>query len=265
LLKDWGGPGWFAGFFGNIRAAYLGKLPPVFSFAPLWSLQVEEQYYLLFPAIVAILSRGSLRRFLIGCVIAAPLLRTALTIFVPNNGVTCYVLMPCRMDALALGGLVALMMRSGDVPSRTVLAWVTIMGSVAATIILAAGHPSMIQSLGLSIIDVTCAALLALVACSPDARPVSLLRWAPLVYIGQISYGLYLLHGPAAWIGRTIISRFITPVEAHSTLSVVITFIAGIAAASLSWRFELKILELKERFTGSTDRSVAKLTPAVQA
>lgn len=46
-------------------------MPPVFSFAPLWSLQVEEQFYLLFPVAVLFLSRAHLRRLLIICVVAA--------------------------------------------------------------------------------------------------------------------------------------------------------------------------------------------------
>jgi peptidoglycan/LPS O-acetylase OafA/YrhL len=71
-LQKWG-IGWFVVYLGNIRAAWLNAFPPVFSFAPLWSLQVEEQFYLLYPLVVLLLSRQNLRRFLLGCVIAAPL------------------------------------------------------------------------------------------------------------------------------------------------------------------------------------------------
>src|SRR5665213_1680952 len=55
-MKAWGGVGWFFVYLGNIHAAWMNSLPPVLSFATLWSLQVEEQYYLLFPLAVALLS-----------------------------------------------------------------------------------------------------------------------------------------------------------------------------------------------------------------
>jgi peptidoglycan/LPS O-acetylase OafA/YrhL len=106
-LKRWGGAGWFAFYLGNFRIAWVNAMPPIFSLTPLWSLQVEEQFYVLFPLVVSLLSIQNLRRMLVGCVIAAPLLRVCLTLFVPGSAEACYVLMPCRMDALALGALLA--------------------------------------------------------------------------------------------------------------------------------------------------------------
>jgi len=76
-LQKWGS-GWFVAYLGNIRAAWVNAFPPIFSFVPLWSLQVEEQFYLLYPLVVLRLSRQNLRRFLLGCAVAAPLVRISL-------------------------------------------------------------------------------------------------------------------------------------------------------------------------------------------
>ena len=70
-MRKWG-VGWFFVYAGNLRQAWLAQWPPVLSFSPLWSLQIEEQYYLLFPWVVYALSRRNLWRVLIACIAVAP-------------------------------------------------------------------------------------------------------------------------------------------------------------------------------------------------
>lgn len=84
-LFQWGGPVWFCFYPGNIRTAWIGQYPPVFSFGPLWSLQVEEQFYLLYPIMVLLLSRRSLKRFLFSCVVLAPSIRAVLVFTAHSN------------------------------------------------------------------------------------------------------------------------------------------------------------------------------------
>jgi peptidoglycan/LPS O-acetylase OafA/YrhL len=60
---------------------------------------------------------------------------------------------------------------------------------------------------------------------------------------------MYLLHVPAARIGRSVLSPF-TLVRPESSLAAAVMFGASILAASISWRlFESKLLVLKDRFT----------------
>jgi peptidoglycan/LPS O-acetylase OafA/YrhL len=242
-MKAWGGVGWFVVYLGNFRAAWTNSLPPVLSFATLWSLQVEEQFYLLFPIAVALLSLRNLRRFLIGCALAAPLVRSALVLFAPHNLVAGYVLMPCRMDGLAMGGILAILLRPGaDRPqaSHARLA-LLLSGSAAAAIFClalanhrgATAYDPWMRSVGYSVVDLACASLLCWILLSPSAGLTRVLRLRPLVYTGQIAYGLYLLHEPASWMARRILGG----VETHSALSVPITFAASFIAAGLSWRF----------------------------
>lgn len=257
-LQDWGGVGWFLVYLGNVRAAWVGTLPPMFSFAPLWSLQVEEQFYLIYPSAVLFLSRTNLRRVLTSCLFVAPALRLLLWLYVPGSQIAIYVLTPCRMDALAMGGLVAILVRSAD--ARFSWAWVR-SGLVCGVMIVAtlcvvtrsdAYHPLM-STLGYSATAATSALMLIAVVFWPERWWALLLRWQPLVYTGQIAYGLYLLHGPASWAARSVIGRLWgTPIEAHSVPSVPITLAASFLVAGLSWRFfESPILRLKSRFTAS--------------
>jgi peptidoglycan/LPS O-acetylase OafA/YrhL len=256
-MRAWGGVSWFFAYLGNLRMAWTGTFPPIFSFDPLWSLQVEEQFYLVYPLIVLFLSRRRLRQVLIICVLAAPLLRLFLIIFVTRGGIASYVLMPCRMDSLALGGLVALFTRSPVVHLVT-LAKIRIAALASGTLVLACTliSPQLLSpiwtSVGYTLIDGTCALLLMLVVLWPSSIPIKILRWSPLVYTGKIAYGLYLLHAPSSWAARLLIGRLTGfAVKGHSALSVPITLVSAFIAASLSWRFfESPILSLKDRFAG---------------
>jgi len=260
-MRQFGG-GWYAFYLGNIRAAYLGAYPPVPAFVPLWSLQVEEQFYLLYPLVVLLLPRPSLRRFLLGCAVTAPLLRCLLALLAPDNTVARYVLMPCRMDALALGGLVAILALSPSDrwPSAAQLRGGLIIAGVAVLALYTYAwnsehgntsfHPAM-SLVGYSMNALASAFLLAVVVLRPSNTFNALLRWRPLVYTGEIAYGLYLLHIPVSWVGRKLfMSVFGMDVDGHSMISVIITFIASFLVAGISWRFfETPILAWKDRLT----------------
>ena len=264
-MQRWG-IGWLVAYLGNIRAAWVDGLTPIFSFALLWSLQVEEQFYLLYPLVVLRLSRQNLRRFLIGCVVVAPLLRTLLGLF-PGTDTAKYVLTPCRMDALALGGLVAILANSPSArwPSGTQLRWGSVILGAAALGLygfvwhyqpLNTNYHPLMSSLGYSLNAMAFAALLAMIVRAPSATVLALLRWRPLTYTGTIAYGLYLLHGPASWIARKLATMILgVEVPGHSMASMAITFPVSFLAAGLCWRyFESPILAFKDRFTLPTPR-----------
>jgi peptidoglycan/LPS O-acetylase OafA/YrhL len=107
------------------------------------------------------------------------------------------------------------------------------------------------SSVGYTVIDIASALLLTMVVLWPSNKLGRWLRWRPLVRIGQIAFGLYLLHGPASWVGRALIGRLTgLHISGHSPLSVPITFASSFIAAGLSWHFfESPILSLKDRFT----------------
>jgi peptidoglycan/LPS O-acetylase OafA/YrhL len=75
-----------------------------------WSLATEEQFYLIWPAIVVLCSRRNAMRVAAGMIVAAPLFRTALA-GLGTAPMAVYVMTPGRIDALAAGAWVALAAR----------------------------------------------------------------------------------------------------------------------------------------------------------
>jgi len=87
MLAHWGSPGWFFVYLGNIPTALTGLEPLAGggAYVPLWSLQVEEQFYLLFPLLIHRLSLKTLTRVLLGVCSFSILLRLVLYWRYPAN------------------------------------------------------------------------------------------------------------------------------------------------------------------------------------
>jgi peptidoglycan/LPS O-acetylase OafA/YrhL len=108
----WSNSIWYATYLSNFWLPIEGQpITEVSYVGHLWSLAVEEQFYLVWPALVLILDRRSLIAVCAGFIIGAPLLRIALALG-DANGLWGYMLTPARMDTLAVGGLIALLARS---------------------------------------------------------------------------------------------------------------------------------------------------------
>src|SRR5260370_14770221 len=82
----------------------------VFAFGHLWSMSVEEQFYLVWPLLVFVLSVASLRRVIIAIIVLIPLLRLALFGYYHLNGVgdpdvtrVFYFSTPFHLDAFSMG------------------------------------------------------------------------------------------------------------------------------------------------------------------
>jgi peptidoglycan/LPS O-acetylase OafA/YrhL len=247
---QWGSPLNYVFYVANIWQTKMNADPPVFAFLPLWSLQVEEQFYLTYPAIVAFLSPKQLRGFLVGSILIAPILRGIFLFSYPAHRIGAYVLMPCRVDALAWGGLLALMLRTRGLWTIKT-SWTLSVSLTAACAVLFLLRPAtaldpVVGVVGMSLIGAMFAAWVSSTVAAEGQPSTGVLRFSPLMFLGRISYGVYLFHAPVHFIVKTAAARLNLQdgnVVKIASLAIVVP------AAWISWRFfESQILKLKNRF-----------------
>jgi peptidoglycan/LPS O-acetylase OafA/YrhL len=175
----------------NVLEARRGYLPG--GWAVLWSLSIEEVFYLFFPLLCLLLGRG--RRFsllLVAFVVTGPFARTVLA---QGNEVWKEYSYLGGMDAIALGCLTALVLSKARLSSR-VRSLFRILGMALLVLIL--GFSNFVYRIGLpqTGLDMTLVALgacliMASVALAPHRLP-AIAR--PLLWLGQRSYEIYLSH-----------------------------------------------------------------------
>lgn len=251
FMPEWGSPGWFFVYLGNIPTAIISEFPSFagYGFAHLWSLQIEEQFYLLFPLLVRFVPLPVLTRLLVGMVLLSPTLRIALYWIAPDNWLAPFVFLPCRWDGLALGALIAIRYRSGPwlIRKSPLLAWTFFW--VAMTALLgwydAYGSGVPIRTVGILLAAIASAHLIVwLIECRGSVLS-AVFRVEPLQYLGRISYGVYLFHWPLlsalAHLNPTLFG-----LEGVPRLLVVGPL--SLALAALSWHFfESPLLRLRNR------------------
>jgi len=227
-----------------------------------WSLAIEEQFYLMWPLVVATLGRKALLRVCAGLVVLAPLSRLAL--FAGGaSPLAAYVLTPARLDTLAIGALLAIASRSPGGLSPWLPAargaGAVLAGALGVWFLAAGGLDPMrpvFLVLGFSLLALGFGALLVLVV---SAQPGSLLHavFASRVLraFGKYSYAIYLFHLPLRAFVRDI---WFTPssvpplagslIPGQLLFYVVSTGIAFVAAAVSWFAYESRFLALKRFF-----------------
>jgi peptidoglycan/LPS O-acetylase OafA/YrhL len=212
-------------FHVNVLEARSGYLPG--SWDILWSLSVEEIFYLFFPLVARFLGRGKmLIVLLLGLVVMGPFARTVLT---HGNEVWKEYSYLGGMDAIALGCLTALLLSRFRFSRRAV--WIlAIVGP--ALLILILGFSIRVEAWGLarSGLDMT---ILAVGTCMVIAV-VTQTKWRsprfmnPLLNLGQRSYEVYLTH---MFIVFGLFQLFVLagkPMSAVPALFLAVIFLAGL-------------------------------------
>jgi peptidoglycan/LPS O-acetylase OafA/YrhL len=256
-----GSPIWYLVHLGNVPEGLLGLDVPYW-IAPVWSLAIEEQFYLTFPWLVHFLTRRRLTIVLVSMVVLAPVIRLITMLAVPDHERVQYLFTLCRIDTIAIGCLLAVIVRSVDVERWRNHAKLAAFAVLPSVIVLAIASrldrtSEFDRVFGYSIVAVGCAAVVALVILSRGSRSTTVLRLSPLTYLGKLCFGLYLLHRPA----DTVVSALGHRLGIDHDLWLLIPKIGvAIVFATISWRLiERPFLRLKDRFATVRHPSATKV------
>ena len=220
---------------------------------PLWSISVEEQFYLMWPltmrklsvkqiawAAVAFLAISSVTRLLLGLT-AAP-------------RVMIWVNTLARLDPIACGALLAAGLHGSTPKLSQISRGCMFLGGVGALLLTAyycrldqSPTPLLGSLIGYPLVAVACTTLL-LAALRSAEQPSWLLKNSLTTYLGRISYGLYVFHSAALYLFTRY--RGLLPDRFTGIWCVALSFASTILIASISYRvLEQPFLRLKRKFT----------------
>ncbi|HUA22422.1 MAG TPA: acyltransferase [Bryobacteraceae bacterium] len=224
---------WYVFFGANIEVAITGLafLPIV----PLWSLAVEEQFYLIWPCVLRVLSNRAVKRIALGMIVGEPVLRA---VFTPlfHSYWPIYTLPLFRTDTLAWGAWIAV--SEYETPSwpalhrnlaglSAVIASGILGGLSAFSFFRRGANLIPFNVWGYSLIGIICGGVIVYALGSEDGFLHRLLAAPGLRYLGRISYTFYLYH-----LGVLLLAHHDIP---SPVLSAVVAFLITLAFASISW------------------------------
>jgi peptidoglycan/LPS O-acetylase OafA/YrhL len=233
-----------------IRGAWQGAI------SHLWSLSVEEQFYLMWPALILFLPRRVLPTAIFGLILMAPIFR-GIGSLTGLNPVAVWVLTPGCLDTLGAGAFLALAEHSpNQVPHwlHGKCGWLPWIGLPLLLGMMGLSRVQGDTSLYLALSDIGAALVsVFLVAKASNGIPGIVgrtLEWRPITYLGRISYGVYLLHPFVTKAIRRLASNLVDVHDTRYAIPLLLCyFTATIILASLSWRFlETPLNELKRFF-----------------
>ncbi|QNE47916.1 acetyltransferase [Glaciihabitans sp. INWT7] len=209
-------------------------------FRNLWSLAVEEQFYLVWPVVIMLVLALRSRRARLVVVVAIGAASTAAMILLASTGdpTRVYYGSDTHSFGLAIGATLAILHR--DWPASTgptarrvlpTVAVISVLGIVAIALALPAGAAFTYRG-GLLLVALLTALAIAGAVVS---RVGTTLDWAPLRWIGARSYGLYLWHWPA-WVLVTAALPSVSRGGSGWMLGA-IALVLTVVAATASYRF----------------------------
>ena len=254
-------PVYIAGYVllaGNWVQAFAAYSAPTLLARPLWTVAIEEQFYLVWPLVVRKASRASIAMIAIALIVTANLSRVLLAfsdlsrrfLIINYNTVS-------NVDAIALGVLLALALRRS--PALAPLRRVALFLACLSVMIVVGGLMYVHLKTGAIVGESLAAFASAGILVSFLGVRSRAIRNSVLQYLGKISYGLYLIH-VSMWI---CVRHFLNESAArYQTLGgrleiAVLALVITVLMASASYRWlESPFLRLKQRFTHVRSRPV---------
>lgn len=236
-------------YVSNFAQSYFDR--PMFrsSLSLTWSLSIEEQFYLIWPALLLFgILRFARSRNQVLLVIGLGALASALIrAGIYNDGLgypAAYIRTDAHADGLLIGAGAALLWRWRMVPLRYLnqLATISALGLVAIAILYPKTNSAMFLGGFTAVALMTAIVILGVVENRFSLMPV--VEWAPLRTLGRVSYGVYLYHA----LGLRIAARHI-PHENAVPLTIAGLSVAAVLVATSWFVIEQPFLRLKDRIT----------------
>jgi peptidoglycan/LPS O-acetylase OafA/YrhL len=228
-----------------------------------WSLAVEEQFYMTLPLLIWICGPKRLRKVLVAAIIAAPIIRTFFCIGWPGKWMLAFALMPCRADALLLGVLAAIVMRTPTYRTwienhrRVILGaiFVLLAGCAAAIHVAPSPDNRLMQTFGYTWMALLYVLFLVYALTQKSSLISRGLRVGLLRSLGKIAYGVYLLHAYVLTLLTALISpshpfhSFWPALDSWFQFGVtMIALLLTFGLCQLSWRyFEKPLVQIGHR------------------
>ena len=255
---------WALLFAGNVdQVLHPGGLP-LGALGPTWSLAVEEQFYLLWPALFVLLMRRRLSRsglaLAFGCLAVAEMIYRLVAASHGWSHDRLYFGTDTHSDGLLLGCALAFWLSARQpgkpAPSRLAAGLTWGAATVIAVVFLAGAKAWEAGAVSAAVLG-TAVVLAALVSGRAPAALDRALRARWAVWIGRRSYGLYLWHGLILAFTEALISPY-TGIFPAGGWRRVVWSVALVGAVAVSFivtdlsyrRVELPALRLKRRFRG---------------
>ena len=239
---------WFSLLAGNWFIVFHGF--PSSVIFPLWSVSIEEQFYITWPAIVRRVSEFAMLVIAGALLVVATASRLYLGMHYAGEGdVWCNTLV--QLDPIAIGIIMAVVL-NGEIPrlSRPVRAALLVAGitglTMGALFFGIKNDPLTTARIVLGYPSVAIGGALLLLSVLRNEKGGSS---RVLVYLGRISYGLYVFHVLGLLISDHVVSDQ-TASFSRYLLRVGVALAATIAMSAISFRWlETPFLSLKQRFT----------------
>jgi len=218
---------WLFTFTANFARIREGDLGP--SFVHLWSLAVEEQFYLMWPLLLYLLPTRYLRWVPVAIIILAPVARTVIFQWLRARGHdvefaarAVYVLPVTQFDAFAAGAAISILklerIRNAGHWFLLGLTVTAIGGAAVLAMSYIWGPGAFWASLGYalyleqsygyiwaySLINLVSA--FGIVCALQGLGPARMLEKQPFAWIGRISYGIYVYHLPLLFFGKSVLA-----------------------------------------------------------
>lgn len=236
------------GYFSNWIAA--AELWPMIYFNHTWSLAVEEQFYLVWPLLFAALWRGFPPGGVIAIVLVVAVASALARGLAVNYGFSYpQVYFPTffPVDGLFLGAALAIVQGSWRRwlgPRVAMLAGIAGAALIGCTL----AFPTDYLRWQMALVGLASAMIVASLECAPHSPVARLLSVRPLLWLGERSYGIYLIHYGVLHITVGKLAPVLPELE-RQMLSLLVLLPATLALAWAMYRWiELPALRLKNRF-----------------